>query len=371
MNPFKYGEVVQGEYFCRRPELEQALLENMQSGQNLVIQGDRRIGKTSLVKMVIQEHFKTALMVDFRGVKDEKDLITRLKIALDRVEKSKLKKILTQLGNLSSSFSVGPFEVEMKKEPKQKEQSIRSFLALAHALGEKRSCVVFFDEFQDILKINDAESIIGVLRSEIQHMNKISFLFAGSSRNEMFKIFLSPSSAFYQGAKVFDIGSVEPKHFIPFLNEKFLLNRVKASSAFWDRVFAITETSGDVQQLCSAVWDVTPKNTVLTEDSVNEGLKRIFATEGRVHEYLFNQLTPLQLRVVTVLALHDEMSPTTQAFIDLAKANSASSVTKALVAAERLDIVYGKERGKYRFVSPFFKAWLQSLGHSAADSISV
>ena len=360
MNPFKYGEVVQGEYFCRRPELEKSLLENMKSGQNLVIQGDRRIGKTSLIKMIINESFKNALMVDFRGVKDERDLIGRLQAALNRVEKSKLKRILSQLGNFSGSFSVGPFEVEMKRDFNQKEASIRSFLELAQALRGKSSCVVFFDEFQDILSIEDSETIIAVLRSEIQHMSKISFLFAGSSRNEMFKIFQSPSSAFYQGAKVFDIGSVEPEYFIPFLNEKFMLNRLRATQGFWNEIFAITDISGDVQQLCSAVWDVTPKNTQLTEESVHKGLKRIFATEGRVHEYLFNQLTALQLRVVKVLALHDELSPTTQEFIDLAEAKSASSVVKALVAAERLDIVYRKERSKYRFVSPFFKVWLKS-----------
>ena len=51
--PFRYGCVVDGEYFCPRPELERQLRNYAESGQNLVIQGERRMGKTSLVKKAI------------------------------------------------------------------------------------------------------------------------------------------------------------------------------------------------------------------------------------------------------------------------------------------------------------------------------
>ena len=51
--PFRYGCVVDGEYFCPRPELERQLRNYAESGQNLVIQGERRMGKTSLVKKAL------------------------------------------------------------------------------------------------------------------------------------------------------------------------------------------------------------------------------------------------------------------------------------------------------------------------------
>ena len=50
MNAFKYGCSVEGENFCARPDLSKSLSNYIESGQNLVIQGERRIGKTSLVK---------------------------------------------------------------------------------------------------------------------------------------------------------------------------------------------------------------------------------------------------------------------------------------------------------------------------------
>ena len=45
MNPFRYGCVVDGEFFCPRPELERQFQAFAESGQNVVIQGERRMGK--------------------------------------------------------------------------------------------------------------------------------------------------------------------------------------------------------------------------------------------------------------------------------------------------------------------------------------
>ena len=52
-NPFKYGCVVEGEYFCPRPQLHKQLAAYIESGQNVVIQGARRMGKTSLIKETV------------------------------------------------------------------------------------------------------------------------------------------------------------------------------------------------------------------------------------------------------------------------------------------------------------------------------
>jgi len=50
MNPFKYGQVVSAEDFCPRPELTRQLIGFVKSGQNVVLQGERRTSKTSLVQ---------------------------------------------------------------------------------------------------------------------------------------------------------------------------------------------------------------------------------------------------------------------------------------------------------------------------------
>ena len=47
MRPFKFGRVVDGEYFCARPRLERELVDMIRNAQNAVVMGERRMGKTS------------------------------------------------------------------------------------------------------------------------------------------------------------------------------------------------------------------------------------------------------------------------------------------------------------------------------------
>ena len=49
MNSFKYGCVVNGKWYCGRPFLERELSKFVASGQNVVLLGERRMGKTSLL----------------------------------------------------------------------------------------------------------------------------------------------------------------------------------------------------------------------------------------------------------------------------------------------------------------------------------
>ena len=76
MNPFKYGCVVSGENFCPRPELERQLKEFAKSGQNLVVQGARRMGKTSLVVETVKSLRGVSLLyVDLFSVKSIGDFV--------------------------------------------------------------------------------------------------------------------------------------------------------------------------------------------------------------------------------------------------------------------------------------------------------
>lgn len=46
-NPFKYGCVVSGDHFCERRKAERELRGFIKAGQNVFVQGERRMGKTA------------------------------------------------------------------------------------------------------------------------------------------------------------------------------------------------------------------------------------------------------------------------------------------------------------------------------------
>ena len=49
-NPFRYGDIVEGEYFTNRTAELADLMLDMRSGQNVILISPRRFGKTSLVR---------------------------------------------------------------------------------------------------------------------------------------------------------------------------------------------------------------------------------------------------------------------------------------------------------------------------------
>ena len=87
MNPFKFGQVVNGNNFCPRPELQQMLARSIKTAQNTVLQGDRRMGKTSLVYETVKSFKKHRLLsIDLMGIKSADDLCKRIVRSLISLE---------------------------------------------------------------------------------------------------------------------------------------------------------------------------------------------------------------------------------------------------------------------------------------------
>jgi len=58
MNPFIFGSVVTGKNFTNRTKILKSLKDTCQNGQNILIYGDRRIGKTSLIVELLKNNLK-------------------------------------------------------------------------------------------------------------------------------------------------------------------------------------------------------------------------------------------------------------------------------------------------------------------------
>jgi AAA+ ATPase superfamily predicted ATPase len=76
-NPFQYGKVVEAPFFTDRESVLHSMMDDLESGNNLVLYSPRRYGKTSLLNKVAQEMslkgFKT-IYIDFYRVTSIKKL---------------------------------------------------------------------------------------------------------------------------------------------------------------------------------------------------------------------------------------------------------------------------------------------------------
>ena len=111
MNPFKYGQVVKAEDFCHRPVLMKQVVDSIKTGQNIVLQGERRTGKTSLVYEAVRQLKKRSILyIDLLEIKDTDDLCKRMVKAIISLEQKSgfLDKILRTLAQLRPVISIDP-----------------------------------------------------------------------------------------------------------------------------------------------------------------------------------------------------------------------------------------------------------------------
>ncbi|MBO7435018.1 ATP-binding protein [bacterium] len=367
VNPFKYGCVVDGEFFCPRPKLERQLKAFARSGQNVVIQGERRIGKTSLIKHSISGlRGMRMLYIDLYCIHTLFDFCRRVMNGITEVNEkmSFLKKAVSLAHTLRPTLSFDPItgspQISIDAREADRPESLQAVMAMIKKLAEGERICVVFDEFQDILDLDRSDVILAELRSTIQFQSGTSFFFSGSVRNDMMKIFDDDQSPFFKSAVTFTVGAIEKPSFVRFIVSRFRkgdrLVDEKTAGALVDYADSVT---GDVQEICEAIWDATEAGDTVTVSDIPKALNLIFSREGEGFGEAVRQLTPLQVSFLRAVAETDSQSMFSEEFMRRVGTNNTGSIRTVIkrLVAKRLIYQYG---GRYRFANPFFKAWLST-----------
>lgn len=365
MNPFKYGCAVAGEHFCSRPKLERQLKSYILSGQNVVIQGERRMGKTSLVLETARRTRGVSLIhADLLCVRDTSDLCRRLAASLARHEKTSgfLEKLVGTLARLRPTITIdqntGAPTISVDSVAASEISSLEAVLdAIMEQTAKKRTCVVL-DEFQDILDMEDGERILAILRSRIQLDSNTAYVFLGSVRNRMTDIFWSPDSPFYHSAAALPVGEIDTDDFLVFLQGRFATGGRRLPKEMFEKISTLARnTPGYIQELCDTLWDETTRNETIGDAALQRALANIFAREQDHYEIFVRRLTALQTRVLRTLAVRGDNGVYSGQSLAMAQVYNSASMKRAIEKLVKDGLVYNFE-GDYRFANPFFREWL-------------
>ena len=305
------------------------------------------------------------IYVDLLEVKSSHDFLKRIVTAIIDMEQSAgfVEKIFKKLSHIRPVASIDPITglptFSLDSSVELKPDSIPGVVDLISSCHSKaKPVVVVLDEFQDILNLKDARQTLALLRSKVQFQSDIPYVFAGSIRNEMDRIFNDPDSAFFKSAVPIQVGPIDKDTF-----QKFIINRFKTgnrgiTTESLNTVFAICfNIPGDIQQLCSALWDTTTHGDNISGEQIPTALEQIFAHELKGYETMLKIVTKQQLKLLTALARQGGKAPMSSEFLKNSGIAQASSVQRALSRLLELRFVYHHEN-EYRFVNPFFRAWL-------------
>ena len=367
-NPFRYGCVVEDCFYCPRPSLEKELSGFIRSGQNVVVHGERRMGKTSLINAVVRGmRGWRMLYVDLLHVQTAGDLCRRIVSAVRNMERKaslfeKALKLLPRLRPVMKiDASTGEVGFSLDARAADDPYSVEEVIDMLAKVASNGRTVIVFDEFQDVGNLADAQTVLALMRGRIQFQGDIPYVFTGSVRSRMVELFDNPDSAFYKSALTLCVGEIEPEAFVAFLRNRFASGHRRISDKTVRSIMeTVADVPGDVQQLCEALWGVT-SDSVAPED-IDTALQVVFRREGDKFESFCERLSPVQFKLLTAMARLGGREIQSRPFLDEAGIGNAASARKAVGRLCELRYVY-LFRGEYRFASMFFRAWLLRRGY--------
>ena len=216
------------------------------------------------------------------------------------------------------------------------------------------------DEFQDILKLADSNRILAEMRGTIQFQSDTPYFYLGSVRNDMAKIFSHYDSPFFKSALPFDVPPIDAAEFARFIVSRFQKGGCGIDNEAAMAVIKFADgVSGDVQELCDALWSVTDEGATATAEDIPKALAIVFARERNGFESAVADLTPNQLTILKGLA---EMVPVrvfSAEFMDHVRISSSGAVKRALNSLVASRLIF-QNRAEYRFSNPFFREWLKT-----------
>jgi hypothetical protein len=371
-NPFVYGQVlVPGRPFCARPTLEAQVLEAAETQSRIVLVGERRMGKSSLVEHTLKDSSHLLVSVDLRGLISVEDFIDRLTMHLTSALKSHravlkhlpapLQDALTFLDEVK--LHAGPLEFSARGKPKAS-SVIRAMDAIERASRWKK-LTVFFDEFQDIvenLEERESRHLLGVLRAEIQRHTQVTYIFAGSARGSMLDIFTGERSHFYQSATFLEVGPIPEADMSRFFSEQFARGGRKVTPATVHDIFTLAGPSpNDQQQLAYHLWTQSTPG-VVEKVALRRAFFNIMGEIARRGETILEEATPAQRRVLFALALREGDEVATASFIRFSGFKANGSVNAAMRPfLKGSNALLEKTGSRVRFRDRFVRLWLLVL----------
>lgn len=375
-NPFYLSGIIPERWFCDREKETEWLTKTLVNGANVLLSSPRRMGKTQLIYHLFQQPevrdnyycfytdiFPTSSLQElvlFLGKEICSALVPKGKSALD--------KFLSAIRSLSGSFTYDPvsgspsFDVKLGDihSPMLTIEEIFAYLE-----GAGKPCIFAIDEFQQIAAYPE-KNVEALLRSYIQKMNNCRFVFAGSNRHVLERMFNSAAKPFYNSAQQLYLDRIPEETYIAFAVKAFResgRNILPESVSYIYRMFD-GHTYYVHNILHNAIAYLGPEKTVDSADT-DRLLSDILDEKGQTYAGMMNQLNYQQKEVIVAIARERKAKAITSvAFIKKHSLKSPSSVQYAVAQLLEQQLITYENEGRNKVFSltdRFMQEWIRKV----------
>lgn len=368
---FVYGMSVEGDNFTDRVNETKRLKMDFENGINVILVSPRRIGKSSIVRKVMNEiadpKIKT-VFIDIYDCRNEYDFYNRFASELLKQTSSKTEQVIENIKRFlvrltpKIAFSPDPMsEYSLSLGITPQNYQPEEILQLPEVIGQAQDLhiVVCIDEFQQIGEMSDSLTIQKRLRGIWQHQRHVSYCLFGSKKHMMTKLFLNRKMPFYQFGEMMFLDKIPTADWVPFICSRFESQNKQISGELAQRICETVEgNSSYVQQLAWNVLAETEK--VATEQDFCRGVDALLAQCSALFEEQLKGLTGFQINFLRALCDGVSSDFGSKAILESYNLGSKSNISRIKTTLQDKEMIDFDKDGVY-LEDPVFRIWFKRM----------
>lgn len=365
-NPFSVLAYHGGEYFCDREKETKQLKKALENGRNVTLISPRRMGKTGLIKHVFEEFDSKEVLCLYVDL-DQTTCLADMASAFGEVVLEKIgmqsgrvwKEILAWFKSLRPVMTANPAtgapEISLDVQPTAAEASLRELFGWLEK--SKLPCYVAFDEFQVIAEYPEPK-MEALLRSHIQHLTNVNFIFAGSQKHLMTEMFMAAKRPFFQSTQMFPLYEIPEEPYFAFAQRHFERNKQTLSQETFHELYTtVYGHTWYIQCLLNRLYQYGTRQ--IDGQALQMAINDILTEYKETFRTYCKLLTSNQLSLIKAIAHEGKVKEISgKGFLQKHQLGAGSTVRSALRVLIDKELIAEDEDG-YSVYDRFFGLWLR------------
>ena len=366
-NPFLIVGYHSPEFFCDRETETATILDALKNGRNITLIAPRRMGKTGLICNAFH-HLKeqksdiVTLYMDIYSTQSIGDFVRLFANTvlgkLDAAPQKALNRISQFIHSCRPVFTfdelTGVPKVTIDVAPQDEKSTLKEIFD--YLASSQRHCCIAIDEFQQIAEYPE-KCIEALLRSYIQFLPNVNFIFAGSKQHLMQEMFTSSKRPFYQSTQLINIGSIDRETYADFAIGLFAqCSKLLPRDVFYAIYEMYDGHTWYIQYLLNRLYGY---NQDVDMVMVSDAMEQIVSEQSYSYQTLLMSYSAGQVRLLKAIAREGCVKEILAGdFISRNRLRAASSVSASLKRLQDNELVYLTPQG-YIIYDRFMREWLR------------
>ena len=366
-NPFIISGYESPQYFCDRVQETTDLIDTLKNGRNITLTSPRRMGKTGLIKHTFhllreQDNNNVAIYIDLFPTDNLSDFTQAFASGVMGQLESNPTKLFSKATAFFKALRPVISYDDYTGKPKITLDIVKG--TESHAIEQvfqylkqsEKSCYIAFDEFQQIAFYPE-KNIEALLRSYIQDLHNVHFIFSGSQTHMLQEMFLSPKRPFYQSTSGKAIGTIDEDAYFEFATGYFSKQERELSLDTFHHIYKMYEGhTWYIQMILNRLYSKSSRQIDI--ELVQECIADILAENEYYYQRLLRAYSKGQARLLKAIAKEKTVTGILSgSFITKYGLTATSSVKSALKRMLDDEIVYQSDSG-FMIYDRFFGDWL-------------